>query len=95
MFLHRLGTIPLYILTMHFDDTVYSLYGFFCADHLSTESSYGRFAAYEEDLTANPVAEASSKRQISMVHQGSFEVNGERQAPRIYACEKGDGATAP
>src|SRR3712207_7358881 len=44
-----LGTIPLYILTMHFDDTLYPPFGFFRADHLSTESSYGRFAAYEEE----------------------------------------------
>jgi hypothetical protein len=80
---------------MHFDDTLYPPYGFFRADHLCTESSYGRFAAYEEDLAAKPVVEASSRRQISMVHKGSFEVNGERRAPRIYACERGPELRPP
>ncbi len=47
------------------------------------------FAAYEKDLTAKPVAEASAKGLISMVHQGSFAVNGERQVLRIYAWRRG------
>jgi hypothetical protein len=40
-------------------------------------------AAYEKDLTAKLVQEASAKRLISMVHQGSFAVDGERQVLRI------------